>query len=82
MMEVLVVIREAESSLINSICHESHSEYRSIHGNLAELLDGCARTFKMPIGSSNPLINECLDDASIGTTTTEALPMFPTLRTV
>ena len=43
MMEVLAVISEAESSLINRLCHESHSEYRSIHGNLGDLLhyDGC-----------------------------------------
>ena len=43
MMEVSAVISEASTSLINRLCHESHSEYRSIHGNLGDLInyDGC-----------------------------------------
>ena len=71
MMEASAFVRKDESSLTNRLCHESHSEHRSIHGNLAELLDGYTSTFKMPIGSTNPLINECLDDASIGASATE-----------
>ena len=34
MMEVSALIIEAESSLIDRLCHEIHSEYRYIHRNL------------------------------------------------
>ena len=72
-MEVSVVISEAESSLTNRICHESHSQCRSIHGNLGDLHDdGCLSRFKMPVGSTNPLRKDFLDETSIGTGTTEA----------
>ena len=74
-MEVSAVISEAESSLIDRLCHESHSEYRSIHGDLGYLLheDGCLSRFKFSVGSTNLLGKEYLDDASIGTAITEAL---------
>ena len=73
-MEASAVISEAESSLINRRCNESHSEHRSIHGEIGDLLheDGCLSRFKMSVGSTNPLSKEYLDDASIGTATTEA----------
>ena len=75
MMEVSAVISEAESSMIDRLFHESHSEYRSIHGDLGDLLheDGCLSRFKMSVGSTNTLSKEYLDDASIGTAITEAL---------
>ena len=49
MMEVSTVICEAEASLIDRLCHESHRECRSIHRDLGELLhdDGCSSQFKM-----------------------------------
>ena len=74
MMEMSAVISEAESSLIDRLCHESHSEYRSIHGDLGDLLheDGCLSRFKMSLGSTNPLRKEYLDDSSIGIAITEA----------
>lgn len=55
MMEVLAVISEAKTPLINRLFHESHSECRSTHGDLADLLcnDGYTSRFKMPIGSTN-----------------------------
>ena len=42
-IEVSAVISEAKASLIDKLYHESHSEYRSIHGDLGDLLhnDGC-----------------------------------------
>ena len=54
MMEASTVISEAESSLINRICHESHSEDRSIHGDLGDLLhdDGYLSRFEMSVGST------------------------------
>ena len=74
MMEVSAVISEAEASLIDRLYHESHSEYRSIHEDLGDLLhdDGCVSRFKMSVGSTNPMSKEYLDDASIGIALTEA----------
>ena len=42
--EASAEISEAEASLIDRLCHESHSECRSIHGDLRDLLhdDGCS----------------------------------------
>ena len=73
MMEASVVISEVESSLINRIFHESHSECRSIHRDLGGLLhyDGCLSRFKMSVCSTNPLSKEYLEGASICTATTE-----------
>ena len=74
MMEVSTVISETELSLRNRLCHESDSEHRSIRGDIGDLLHdgGCLSRFKMSVGSTNPLGTEYLDDASIGTATTEA----------
>ena len=49
MMEVSAVISEAEASLIDRLCHESHRECRSIRRNLGKLLheDGCSSQFQM-----------------------------------
>ena len=68
MMEVSALISESEESLINRPCHESHSGHRYTHGDLGDLLhgDGCLSRFKMSTCSTNPMGNECLDDASIG----------------
>ena len=38
MMEASAEISEAEASLIDRLCHKSHSECRSIHGDLGDLL--------------------------------------------
>ena len=75
LMEVSAVVSEAEVSLVNKLCHESDSEYRSIHGDLGDLLhrDGCISRYKMSIGSTYPSSKEYLDDASIGTAVTEAM---------
>ena len=74
MIEVSTVISKAESSLINRLCHESHSEYGYVHGNLGDLLNdyGCSSRFKKYVGSTNPLSKEYVDVVSIGTATTEA----------
>ena len=74
-MEVLAVISEAKTSLINKIYHESFSDYRSIHRDIGYLLHNDVRAirFKMPIDSTNPFSKEYLDDMSIGTFVTEAL---------
>ena len=37
-VEVSSGISEAETSLINRLYYKSHSEYRSIHGDLVDLL--------------------------------------------
>ena len=75
MMEVSAVISESESSLVRKIHHERHSEHISVRGDLGDFLhnDGCVSYFKMSIGSTNTLIKEHLDDASIGTYMTEDL---------
>ena len=36
MMEVSIVISEAESSMMNRLCYESHSKHRSMRGNLGD----------------------------------------------
>jgi hypothetical protein len=74
MMDASVVISKDESSLINRLCHESHSEKITIHGDLTDLLynGGRTRIFKMSIGSTNLLSNDNLDDVSIGIAVTKA----------
>ena len=68
------MVSEAEESLIEKFCYESHSEYRFIYWDLGNLLhdDGCLIQFKMSVGSTNPLSKEYLDDTSIGAAITEA----------
>ena len=78
MTEASEEISEAESSPMSRFCHESHSEFRSIHGNLVDLLheDGHLSRFKMSVCSTNPLGKVCLDNASISKATTETSTYF------
>ena len=74
-MKVSIGVSKSESSLINKIFYEIYNEFRSIHGDLGDLLhdNGRVSRFTMFIGSTNPLSKECPDDLLIGTAVTKDL---------